>query len=217
MSDGSNPYVEARREWNDRYLDLARSVRNWQLVAGCSIAIVGVLAVGVVWLSERHSVIPYVVEVDKLGWALAAGPATRDSGVLSGDRIVRYHLAAFIRGARSVIADPTAMKRSLDQVYAYTRGEAVTFLDQYYRTRNPFERAKDLLVGVDVTSLLPLSESTWHIRWLETERTLEGKITARTNWEGVLTLRMIPPSDEPSIVANPLGLYVTELNWTRQL
>ena len=32
MSD-SNPYLEARREWNDRYADLSRATRNWQLVA----------------------------------------------------------------------------------------------------------------------------------------------------------------------------------------
>jgi type IV secretory pathway TrbF-like protein len=30
----SNPYVEARREWNDRYLDLVGERRVWQAVAG---------------------------------------------------------------------------------------------------------------------------------------------------------------------------------------
>src|SRR5262245_64061608 len=28
-----NPYVEARREWNDRYLDLVRARRWWQVAA----------------------------------------------------------------------------------------------------------------------------------------------------------------------------------------
>jgi type IV secretory pathway TrbF-like protein len=30
----SDPYLEARREWNDRYLDLAREHRLWQIIAG---------------------------------------------------------------------------------------------------------------------------------------------------------------------------------------
>ena len=38
MSD-PNPYVEARREWNDRYLELVRERRWWQIVAGTELAL----------------------------------------------------------------------------------------------------------------------------------------------------------------------------------
>src|SRR5436309_1214167 len=37
-----NPYVEARREWNDRYLDLVRARRWWQITAVAELALVGV-------------------------------------------------------------------------------------------------------------------------------------------------------------------------------
>jgi type IV secretion system protein VirB5 len=37
-----NPYVEARREWSDRYLDLVRMRRSWQLTAIAELALVGV-------------------------------------------------------------------------------------------------------------------------------------------------------------------------------
>jgi type IV secretion system protein TrbF len=213
----SNVYVEARREWNDRYGDLSRATRNWQITAAALLAVNLVLAAGVVWLAERRVVIPYVVEVDKLGYALAAGPALRDSDVLSSDRVLRYHLAAFVRGARSVIADPVALKRNLDQVYAYARGPAVSLLDEYYRAANPFERAKQTTVSVDVQSLLLVSERTWQVRWTETSRGLDGVVSGKTAWEAVLTVETVPPTSEETLLANPIGLYVVSLSWTRQL
>ena len=59
-----------------------------------------------------------------------------------GIPVRRYQLAAFIRGARQVMTDRIAMKKGLEQVYAYARGPARTYLDDYYRANNPFEIAK---------------------------------------------------------------------------
>jgi type IV secretion system protein VirB5 len=213
----TNPYLEARREWNDRYADLSRATRNWQIVAAAALAADLILASGIVWLAERRVVVPYVVAVDKLGYALAAGAAKREDEALAADKVVRYHLAAFIRGARSVIADPVALKRTLDQVYAYARGPAVSVLDGYYRASNPFEQAKKTTVSVDVQSLLLLSERTWQVRWTEMSRSLDGSLAGRTAWEAVLTVETIPPASDEAMLANPTGLYVVGLSWTRQL
>ena len=103
----SNPYVEARREWNDRYLDLARARRWWQLAAVAELALVGVLASGLVALSLQHKTVPYVVEVDALGAATAVKPAEA-AGRPTDERVVRYQLVAFVRGTRAVmtIAQP---------------------------------------------------------------------------------------------------------------
>lgn len=67
----SNPYVEARREWNDRYLELVGERRWWQAIAGAELVLLLILAVGLVWLSLQQKTVPYVVEVDSLGAALA--------------------------------------------------------------------------------------------------------------------------------------------------
>ena len=66
----SNPYVEARREWDERYADLVLGKRNWQIAAGGLLLLSLILAGGVVWQSTRSRFIPYVVEVDKLGYGL---------------------------------------------------------------------------------------------------------------------------------------------------
>ncbi len=59
-----------------------------------------ILACGIVWLTTRSRYIPYVVEVDKLGYALTVPqplPPTSVPDVTA--RTQRYEVAAFIRNA----------------------------------------------------------------------------------------------------------------------
>ena len=44
----SNPYVEARREWDERYADLVLGKRNWQIAAGGLLLLALILAGGMV-------------------------------------------------------------------------------------------------------------------------------------------------------------------------
>jgi type IV secretion system protein TrbF len=211
-----NPYVEARREWNDRYLDLVRARRWWQVAAVSELVLVATLGGGLVALSLQHKTVPYVVEVDSLGAAVAVKPADA-AGRPTDERIVRYQLVAFIRGARAVMTDRAAMKRSFEQVYAYARGPARMFLDDHYRASNPFETAKTYTVSAAVTSLLQVSDRSWQVRWSEEQRGLDGTLLGRSNWEAVLTVEIAPPTTADAIQANPFGLYVTEIRWTKQL
>jgi type IV secretion system protein TrbF len=54
----SNPYVEARREWDERYADLVLGKRNWQITAGGLLLLSLILAAGVVWQGTRSRFIP---------------------------------------------------------------------------------------------------------------------------------------------------------------
>ena len=99
----SNPYVEARREWDERYADLVLGKRNWQITAGGLLLLSLILAAGVVWQSTRSRFIPYVVEVDKLGYGLTVPkPLIPSTDPALVDRMERYEVASFIRDSRSV-------------------------------------------------------------------------------------------------------------------
>ena len=94
---------------------------------------------------------------------------------------------------------------------------ARAYLDEYYRANNPFEVARTYVVVPTVTSLLRLSPTSWQLRWTEEQRGLDGLPLGRSQWEGVVTTEVIPPTSEETIRVNPLGLYVTDLRWTKQL
>src|SRR5215469_7433444 len=110
----SNTYVEAWRQWDDRYADLVVGKRNWQITAACSTVVSLVLAIGIVWQSSRSRYVPYVVVVDKLGYALTVPkPLAVGTEPALVDRMVRYEIACFMRRARSVSTDTIAEQRSL--------------------------------------------------------------------------------------------------------
>ena len=57
----TNPYLIARREWDERYGSLITRARNWRLVALlCAVAAI-MQAAGLIALSMRAKVVPYVV------------------------------------------------------------------------------------------------------------------------------------------------------------
>ena len=218
----ASPYVEARREWDERYADLILGKRNWQIAAGGLLAAMLILSGGIVWLSTRSRYIPYVVEVDKLGYALTVPqPLTPASAPDVAMRMQRYELARFIRDARSVSSDPQLEHQMLNSLLAHVRGAADRFLDAYYHSEsflhNPFKLAESQTVTVQVDSILQLSPASYQVRWSEQHHDLNGApLGGQSHWEAVLQTEIVPPKSDESIVSNPLGFYVTQISWTQQ-
>src|SRR5260370_34057218 len=99
-----NVYLKARQEWDERYADLVLGKRNWQITAAGLMVITLVLAFGMLWLRTRSKFVPYVVEVDKLGYALGAPSAlTENTAQTSTDPRVPYQLPASIGTVREAI------------------------------------------------------------------------------------------------------------------
>ncbi len=218
----ANPYVEARREWDERYADLVLGKRNWQIAAGWLLLLSLILASGMVWLISRSRYIPYVVEVDKLGYALTVPqPLTPTSVPDVTARMQRYEVAAFIRNARSVTSDSQVEHQMLNSLLAHARGAADRFLDAYYHsdgfTHNPFKLAEKQTVSIQIDSILQLSPSSYQVRWSEQQRDLNGVVIgAPAHWEAVLQTEIVPPNSDAAIISNPLGFYVTQISWTEQ-
>lgn len=219
---GANAYVEAHREWDERYADLVLGKRNWQIAAGGLLALSLILAIGIVWLASRSRYVPYVVEVDKLGYALTVPQRLTPTSVPDvTSHIERYELAAFIRNARAVSSDPQVEQQMLNSLLAHARGAADRFLDGYYHSddfaHNPFKLAEKLTVSVQIDSILSVSSPSYQVRWTEVQHDLNGvAIGAPTHWEAELQTLIIAPNSDQSILTNPLGFYVTQISWTEQ-
>ncbi len=208
-----SPYLSARREWNERYGDYIARARNWRWAAFGALAVSLVLAVGVAWQAAQSKVVPYVVEVDKLGDAVAVTRA--DRAAPTDMRVIKAQLAAWIVDVRSVSSDPLAQKSALARSYALTAATATIFLNDYYRQHSPFGQPRTVAVSVD--AVLPISKQTYQIQWSEDARDLQGRDLATTHWIASVTVAFDPPTDERGILSNPLGLYITGISWTQRL
>lgn len=216
-------YIRGRAEFASVFGDLAKGKRNWQLAAFGALGVAVVLALGVVTLATTSRITPYVVEVDKLGRVQSVGPADRPGTV--DQRVIVSQLAGFVRDIRTVLADPVAQADLVRRAYAYVDQRAAPFLSAYYAApaNDPRVIGRDLTRLVAVTSVLPLpgtvgrsGSATWKVTWTETAipRTAGG-VSTETAWEGYFTTRIVPPATVERITLNPLGLYVTSINWTQ--
>lgn len=214
---GNTPYLEARREWNERYGDYIARANNWRLAALGSLLVSAILAVGIVWLSSQSRIVPYIVEVDTLGQAAAVKPAEPIGP--ADPRVIKAQLVAFITWTRTVSTDTALMKASLFSAYGMSGAPARGYLDEYFESHSPFDRAARETVTVEVNAVLPLTAESYQASWTETARDREGRMTGQTHWQASVSIVINPPKDEKTIISgrNPLGIYVNTLSWTQKL
>jgi type IV secretion system protein VirB5 len=72
------PYQRAGQLWDERIGAARVQARNWRLMAFGGLGLAALTGAGLVWQSQQSRVVPYVVEVDRLGEARAVAPADRD-------------------------------------------------------------------------------------------------------------------------------------------
>jgi len=213
----SNPYLAARREWDERYGNLITRAKNWRVIALLCASTVVLETGGLVALSMRSRVVPYVVAVDNLGRQVAAGPA--DQASLADDKLRRASIFDWVGDLRMVTNDGVAQKKAIDRVYAHIANgsQAMGFINDFYRSDPPQKRAETQTVNVDVQSVLPTSDRTFEVEWIETTRDLQGQVTQQVRWKAAFSVVVNPPSDELQMRVNPLGIYVTNASWSKVL
>jgi type IV secretion system protein TrbF len=215
--DMENPYLQARGVWIERYGSYISQAYNWRLIAILeSIALITAM-IGLIYVAGQSKFVPYIVAVDKVGMALGVRPAER-SGVMD-ERVVHAEIANFIVNARSVVADRIQEKSNIDAVYGMVLPDSLAhgYLESWYPTHSPFQRMQHGTDQVSVTAILPVSPTSYTVQWTETMHDPHGNVVGTETWEGTMAIAFTPPTDEATILANPLGLYVTSLNWTKKI
>ena len=214
-----NHIIAARTEFANAFGDLARGKRNWQLMAFALVGLLAMVTLAYVRLAASSRVVPYVVEVDRLGQIVAVG--TADQMRAPDQRLMASQLAQFLRAIRTVLpaAASAGQAEMVRRGYALVAPEAATFLNDYFASpvNDPRVVGTRLTRQVDVTGVLRVPNSdVWRLQWTETERSTQpGGPVRKTAWEGYVTIRLAPPTTAETIQDNPLGLYVTSVNWTQ--
>ena len=211
--------LRGRYEFTRQFSDLAKGKRNWQWVAALSLVLLGLAVAGLVALATQSRVVPYVVEVDRVGRAEAIAPA--DAATIAEDRVVVAALSSFVSNIRTVYADPVAQRDAVYRAYAHVAGDARDFLEGYFSDpqNDPRRLGKDFRRAVEVTAVLPIPGTdqgtgrTYRVQWNETDTSGAGGERERA-WEGYASITLAPPTTTEGIERNPLGVFVTDLSWS---
>ena len=208
------PYQRAAQVWDDRIGSARVQAKNWRLMAFGSLALSAALSAGVFWQSMNGSIVPWVVQVDRLGQAQAIAPATAD--YQPNDAQIAFYLARFIEQGRGIPADAIIVRQNWLRAYDFTTQAGALALNDYARSNDPFAKVGRQQVAVEVSSVIRASPSSFRVAWIE-RRYQDGSLASSERWSAILTVAVQPPRDADTLRKNPLGIYINAINWSKEL
>ena len=208
------PYQRAAQVWDERIGTARVQARNWRLMAFGSLFLSAGLSAALVWQSANGSIVPWVVQVDKLGAAQAVAPATAD--YQPNDPQIAFYLARFIEEVRGIPADPIIVRQNWHRAYDFTTQGGALALNDYARSNDPFANVGKVQVAIEISSVIRASPSSFRVAWIE-RRYQDGSLATTERWSAILTVAVQPPRNPDTLRKNPLGIYINAINWSKEL
>lgn len=219
-----NPYLTARRSWNEHVGAVVSSRQTWQVVGILSLLIALASVGGIVYIGSQSKFVPYVVQVDKLGQAVAVAPA--EAAAHADKRVIEASVASFVADARLVTPDVALQRKAIFRVYSMLspNDPAAARMNEWLSATEeskPFNRAKHETISIDITSALPQTPETWQVDWIETTRDRQGLLKGQPfRMRALVNVYVVQPTNnttEEQIRNNPLGIFVRDFSWSKQL
>lgn len=208
------PYQKAAQVWDERIGSARIQARNWRYMAFSGLLLSAGFAAALVWQSARGTITPWVVEIDRHGEARAVEPAV--AGYQPTDPQIAFHLARFVEQVRGLPSDPIILRQNWLRAYDFTTDRGAISLNDYARDNDPFTRVGQQQISIEVSSVIRASPDSFRIAW--TERHYEGGHLARSErWTAILGIAVQQPRDAERLRANPLGIYINSINWSREM
>ncbi|MER9753945.1 conjugal transfer protein TrbF [Mesorhizobium sp. M0166] len=208
------PYQRAAQVWDERIGSARVQARNWRTMAFGCLALAAGFSTALVWQSANGSIVPWVVQVDRLGQAQAVGPAVGD--YQPNDPQIAFYLAHFIEQVRSIPDDPIIVRQNWLRAYDFTTQGGALALNDYARANDPFTKVGKQQVAIDVSSVIRASPVSFRIAWVE-RRYQDGSLASTERWSAILTIVVQQPRDADALRKNPLGIYINAINWSKEL
>jgi type IV secretion system protein VirB5 len=208
------PYQRAAQVWDDRIGSARVQARNWRLIAIGNLFLSAGFAAALVWQTTQGTIVPWVVEVDAHGEARTVEPAI--AAYQPTDPQIAWHLARFGEQVRGLPSDAIVVRQNWLSAYEFTTDRGAVALNEHARSNDPFTRVGREQISIDVSSVIRASPDSFRVAW--TERHYESGQLARTErWTAILTVVIQPPRTTERLRANPLGVYVNAISWSREM
>lgn len=207
------PYLRAGQEWDRRIGDARVQARSWRLMAFSSLGIAAIFAVGFVVEANRTHIETVIVPVDQAG---KPGQIQLANSVYNPTQAeIGYFLGQWVTKMFSKPIDPIVLKQNMDNAFGFLAGHALVTVTDWAQQNDPTANLGHEAVTVNVNSVLQRSPETYQVDW--TQQTYEdGALTSTQRYTGLFQITVHQPTNNAQLLANPLGLYITELSWSRE-
>lgn len=210
-----SPYQKAAQEWDDRIGSARVQAKNWRITALIALFLCILLGVGSVYVNSQPRQV-HIVEVNPDGSAVYRGAGGQSyNSFKAGEPSIRYHLNRFIQDTRMISSDRSIIKKNWIDAYRLVTANGRNTLNDYVQKNDPFARAASERIGVSITAMVPVSENTWQVDWVESKWDSRGVALGDTRWRGMFTVVIQRPTTDAQLASNPIGFYVDEIHWSR--
>jgi type IV secretory pathway TrbF-like protein len=214
--DRSIEYQKAEKKWDQRDGEVRHQNYNLRRLFLISVLSNMILAGGLWYQSAKSTVTPYVVEVESSGQVRAVGLA-KEAVYEPKEAEVKYFMERFIQDARTIPMDPVVAKNQWSNAFALLGQTARSRMSEEFKKYDMYGR-----LGLETTQIAPKtifqqSANTYQVRWTEEVFGKDGNLKERYNMAGSFTVEFKVPKTEKEVRINPLGLYITNFSWAKEL
>jgi type IV secretion system protein VirB5 len=206
------PYFAGAIAHCDRYGSLSQQARVYRVVTVALMIVSIALASGLLWMASTYAetrVVPYVVQVDKHGFAVSMGPLDR-AGPTS-EKVILASLSWWIVGLRAVTGNAAAQQRLVREAFTFVAsGSAASQrMREWYVAHDPFS-SSGRTVEVTVSRIAPLRDSAYIVEWEEVETVRDASKKTTAMYSAMVTVAISPLQELEALLRNPGGVFVSD-------
>lgn len=214
------PYLRARKEWDERLGMTVVQAKNWRMAFMLSALLCLGLFLLNVYQVTQQKVVPFIVGVNEQTGEPRVFGKVDHKPYEPREEEIRYFLSQFVQYVRAVPSDPVVIKKNWLLAYQFLRPSASTLLNNITNTdiNSPLKRIGQETATAALISVTRVAGSeSFQVRWKEARFTKNGAPIEDYTMTGVFTFEIDTPEDEEALLANPLGLFITNFQWNREL
>ena len=209
-----SPAEQARKVIDDRIGSVVVQNYNWRRIAvGLLISNVA-LAGGLTYQASQSHIVPYVVTVDKSTGEVEKAGAFVSQDYTPQEVEVRYFIGQFIQNARNIQLDPVQQEKMQGKAFAYLTQAAAQKYSAIQRNEGFKEKYAMYTIQTKITGIKKIPDTdSYHATWTEEEFNIASGKQDVKKYECVFAVTTIPPKDDQTLMVNPLGIYISDLNF----
>lgn len=206
--DIHNPYHNGVKQWDEHLGSKNIQLRNWQRIAFLMGWIAVIAVMGCVYMSNKASVIPYIIEVEAKGNVRLVGKVTEQDWSIDQSKEV-YILHGWIERLRKIYKSPEPMVDNFTNVRLHATDEGNMLLDQYMKTHKPLVNLGKQIrtVHIIATTAIQGKPHAYRVEWQE--KYYSATLKRTQTMVGEFHLSIDPPRTEQQMFDNAMGVYIS--------
>jgi type IV secretory pathway TrbF-like protein len=205
------PYQRASQQWDERLGSARTQAKNWRLCAlGALLVLSGSLGLNWYQAARKDPLLVRYVEFNPDATVRAV--VTPQIVYQPTKAAMAERVRKFVILSRGLDINPVTVRQQwLEELYKWVTPRGATLLNEFARERNPFDQVGKVFISVDVQRVLPLSDTTFDVRWIETTYEIRGPKKGAQAFSGIYGVEVKVPKTEKELQDNALGIFIDTL------